>query len=359
LRRCPSCKQTYSDKEVFCSNDGASLAELVATSIRDETIKGKHLSIVLDNPAGYYLPGDVIHGTVTLATEKEIKINSIKADLACLRSYKILKYRDRHGSDKDYSTHESTHNVEEVAQGNIFAEKGKVPARTVSSYDFDFIIPCEATPTCAAELVKVRWVIKVIVDIPWAVDQQQELELLVVSTPPGKQTEPGIFGEMNDPEDKGASALMSPLGISRQRRGNEFGLEMRLRLPKLEFVAGETFAGSLLLDLREELESKGIKVGLVRSECTYDGDVERHFTKSEQVISLAPAATLGGGGPTLEYPFSLTIPAAGCVTQEDSHGYVKWEVVGTFDRTGLLKEDYKVSQVLGVYRTRGCDHKVV
>lgn len=349
MKRCPSCKQTYSDSEDFCPTDGVGLIAAASASVPDETIKGRHLAIKLDSPADYYLPGDAIRGTVTVSTEDELKINKISVALMSARSYRVLRYKDDYQMDGANPTYETTHMVTEDADVRLVAQAGKVPALTTSSYEFHFTIPADASPTSEADIVNVYWVIAATVNIPWAYDLLQKQWLTVASAPPGKRLAPGVFGEMNDPEDDGTSALMSPLGLSRRARGNAYGLKMRLRLPKLEFLEGETFDGSLLLELREGLECDGISVALVRSECALDGNVPNYRRGTAQVVSLTPATAFEGGEATHEYPFSLTIPTGLGVSQSDSHGYVKWEVVGMFDRAVSSRNNYEVSQEIEVY----------
>ena len=302
MKRCPSCSQIYSDNEAYCRTDGARLADAGAASVRDETITGKTLSIKLDGPADYYLPGDTVHGTVTVSTEKEIKINKIFAGLGCSRIYRVLRYSDEYKLDGANPTYETRHEVAEAPAVHTFAQGGEIPALTASSYEFHFTIPEDAAPTCVADLVELRWVIMAKADIPWAYDLTQHLELTVASKAPGKRLEPGVYGEMVGPEGSGDS-MMSPLGLSRRPRGNEFGLKMRLRLPMLEFLAGESFEGSLLIDLQEDLECAGLYVSLVRSECTLDGNVPYYSRKSTQVVSLEPAAVFEGGGADTRIPF--------------------------------------------------------
>ena len=141
---------------------------------------------------------------------------------------------------------------------------------------------------------------------------------------------------------------MSPLGLVTRRRGNEHGFEMRFRLPRLAYVAGEAIEGTLVARTREPLEHGGIVVALQRVESTFDGDVNRTAVETLGSLVLVDVARHEAGS-VVERPFRLRVPTTYAPTHSSPHGTIRWRLGGYCDRKGFLKGEYRAFQEVTVH----------
>jgi hypothetical protein len=165
---------------------------------------------------------------------------------------------------------------------------------------------------------------KVTVDRALARDHNEELEFTVVSPPTGAYNQSGEFGEMN----------------------TNAGVVMRLALPTLELVEGDTLQGQLSIDPSQSIDAREIRVELIRDERVTAGERAHNKQKSVQRVQLAGSTKLEPGAP-VAYDFALPVPPTGCPSHDVGDTVVSWLVVGTIDRPML--GDFTVTQWVSLH----------
>ena len=162
------------------------------------------------------------------------------------------------------------------------------------------------------------------VDRAMARDQNEELEFTVVSPPPGTYVQAGEFGEMN----------------------TDSGVAMRLWLPTLELVEGDTLQGQLKVEPSQSIDAREVRVELMRHEQVNVGDRVHTEQKSMQRVQVAGSTKFEPGSP-VTYDFVLPVPAAGSPSHDVSDTVVTWLVVGTVDLS--MRGDFTVSQWVSLH----------
>ena len=155
-------------------------------------------------------------------------------------------------------------------------------------------------------------------------DQNEEVELTVVAPPTGAYAQGADGGDMN----------------------TSSGVVMRLSVPTLELVEGDTLQGRLTVEPSQSIDAREVRVELMREERVNVGDRVHVKQSSMQKVQLAASPKLVPGTP-VDYDFSLPVPAAGSPTHDVGDTVITWLLVGTIDRP--MRGDYTVTQWVGVY----------
>ena len=119
--------------------------------------------------------------------------------------------------------------------------------------------------------------------------------------------------------------------------------DMRIALPRLEWVEGERIEGKLLVSPQDKLRE--MRIELVRREHVPQ-DEGKSYTVTEDKVQLAGKSELHSG-QLVEVPFVLTIPQQGCPTRQTAHSTVTWTIKGVLPRR--LAKDFTVTQEIYVY----------
>ncbi|RLC56751.1 MAG: hypothetical protein DRI80_15850 [Chloroflexota bacterium] len=276
-----------------------------------------NISLQLDRPAGPYYPGDVVHTDIMLEVEKGMKVQEVRAGLVFWERYQWID-RDTEGkTSRRWSTDEAWVSRE------ILVPKGSIPDDFRQTYSLDWRIPPEAQPPYAGTISQTRWLVKVTVARRLKKDINEEIELPLIVPPPGHRAQPDEYGESSHPD----------------------AVHMRLRLPGLEFVEGETINGQLLIEPRQDFGVSEVRLELVRGEYVPRDEGNRH-TAIEQKLQLARKAKFQAGTPVV-YDFTLDIPDQGCPTSWTNNSRVNWAIRATLNRR--LRKDFKIEQAIFVY----------
>ena len=229
--------------------------------------KGAEISIGLDRADGTYAVGDTVGAQITLAG-KGGKVREVRAGLVRHHRYQtIQRTRD---SDGDYRDSYVWETKEVWVTRETLVTEGQLSAD--DTYYFQWQIPPGEAATCDGDNVTVKWLAKVTVDRALARDQNEELEFTVVSPPTGAHNQSGEFGEMN----------------------TNSGVVMRLALPTLELVEGDTLQVQLSINPSQSIDAREIRLELIRDERVNVGD--RPHTKQKSVQRPSSPSRSGCSG---------------------------------------------------------------
>jgi hypothetical protein len=279
------------------------------------------VNIELDRPTEFYHPGDAIHASVTLDGQKKMKVRQVKAELVHWERYRYDKTTTDMDDDDRTSTHSAT--AETIPVEEVLMEAGEIPAGSVQTYTLDWTIPDNAVPPYQGEITQSRWLVRVTLDRKLGLDTTAEVEVPLIVSPPGRDIQPGDYGSASHPGEA----------------------DMRLWLPKLEWVEGETIEGKLLVRPQNDFKVSEVRIELQRKEHVPRDDGKTH-TVTEGKAQLAPKTEFRAN-EVVEYPFSFSIPAQACPTRETPHSSVMWALTGTLNRS--LRTDWTVGQQIIVY----------
>jgi hypothetical protein len=282
--------------------------------------KGVEISIELDRSDGVYAIGDTVAAQFTLASAKGGKVREVRAGLVGQHRYQVIDNRlDSDGRYRDFYEWKTN---ETWVTRQVLATEGDLSAN--DTYRFDWQIPLDAAASCNGDIVQMKWLAKVTVDRAMARDQNEEVVLNVVARPPGVYVQSGDFGEMN----------------------TSSGVVMRLSLPTLELLEGDTLQGRLTIEPSEAIDAREVRIELIRDERVNAGDRAHARQKSMQRLQLDASPKLVPGTP-VAYDFVLPVPAAGSPSHDVGDTVVSWLLVGTIDRP--MRGDYTVTQWIGLY----------
>jgi Arrestin (or S-antigen), N-terminal domain/SpoOM protein len=282
--------------------------------------KGIDISIGLDRQDAVYAVGDTVRTMITLAAERGGKVREVRAGL--VRQHRFQVVSQQRDSGGDYQDNFVWRTNETWVHREVLAASGDLSAN--DSFKFEWQIPPDTAGSCHGEVVQVKWLVKVTVDRAMARDQNEEVELTVLTRAPGVYTQSGDFGDMN----------------------TSSGVAMKLSLPTLELVEGDTLRGRLSIDPSQSIDAREVRVELVRDERVNVGDRAHNKQKSMQRVQVAASPKLEPGRP-LAYDFTLPVPEAGSPSHDLGDTVVMWLVVGTIDRP--MRGDYTVTKWVGVY----------
>ena len=279
---------------------------------------GAEIAIELDRPGGPYYPGEVIHAAITLASEKETKISGFHAGLL---AWELSISEDSDGQTSRRKT------VDEMVAGETLIDEMALAAGFRGTYQVDLQIPGDAFPAYASSSIRSGWLVKATVDRGFKKDVTAEVELPLVVPPPGEHAQPGEVGEASHPDTA----------------------DMRLWLPSLEWVEGETIEGQLLIRPRKSFDAGEVRVHLQRQEKVHAPRYKSSSTDWIDRVVLA-GKTRFQPGQEVDLPFSFPIPVMGCPTRRTESTTVVYTLQAALSRR--LRKDYTVGTEIWLYNGR-------
>ncbi len=274
------------------------------------------VQIDLDRPAGPYYPGDPVQATITLQNEKGLTVQGATAWLVLREEYKYVRRNSKGHVTRYPETEELC-----CAQADL-VEEGVIPAGT-HTYPVSLRLPDDAVPPYSGKITKNNWLVKVKFDCPKAFDPDAEAEVPLIVPPPGRNVAPGEVGEAQQCDEA----------------------ELRLWLPRLEWVEGETIEGKLLVQARDNFSVSEVRLELTRTEYVprASGDTQSH---TDGKLKLADKVEFWPAHP-VEYPFALPVPRQGLPTRSTQFSRVTWSLSATLARR--LRKDAEISAEIQVY----------
>lgn len=283
------------------------------------------IKVSVDRPVQPYWLGETVHATVTVNGEKDMKVQQARCELVFHEEY---EYRYRQ-TDRDSDGHEHTEEKrswvteERAVQKEMMFGESTIKGGTNQTFEFNFPIPTNAAPTASGgKIVRVKWFLKGILDRKLLPDISDKVEILVFTTPPNQNVQPGTFGSSNEPSEA----------------------ELNFTLPRLEWVLGETLAGEFHINPHKEFDATEIRVELVRREFVPrdlgNESIERFTVKLGGGTHLTP-------GQNLVFPFNLMLPPSAPASFRTQNSCVEWKVSGVLARR--LRGDTRAEQEVFVY----------
>jgi hypothetical protein len=274
--------------------------------------KGKLVLQAPDNS----LPGRPIPIDVQLTAEEEIKPNGVRVELIGEETYYKTEFR----RDSKGSTHPHTVEKNEPFASivQVIAEQPSIAQGVEQKWNCFLQLPADAPCTCRGKIVNIRWILKAVVDVPKRADLSQEKPFHILCLAP------------------------QPGGVALLPAEKSFG-EVTLSLKAApSVVAGSTLKGQLILQIKEKLSIRGIRIELVQAE------VAGTRTSDEIIVK----AQIAGESTFTQYEspsfdFSLDIPAEVPPTATCKHSSLRWKVRAVIDRK--MKTDFNVEQELLLY----------
>jgi hypothetical protein len=276
-----------------------------------------NISLQVDRPAGPYYPGDIVHADITLEAEKDMRVREVRAGLVFWERYQWADSSAKGGTSHHWSTDEMW-----VSQ-EILIPEGSIPGDLWQTYSCDWQIPVDAPPSYGGKISQTRWLAKVTVDRKLKTDINEEVEFPLIVPPSGQMVQPGEYGEVSHPD----------------------AAHIHLRLPRLEFVEGETINGQLLVEPWKDFDVSEVRLELIREEYVPRDDGNRH-TAIEQKLQLERKTRFQTGTPAV-YDFTVHIPDQGCPTRQTRNSRVNWSIKTTLNRR--LRKDFTVEQEILVH----------
>ena len=274
------------------------------------------VKLTLDRPVGEdatqvypYYPGETVHASVTLVSEKEVKIQEGRIALVYQEEYQYKHHhhsRDSHGHSR--TTVATTWATDErEANRQVFLGETSLPAGTQKTYEFDLPIPTNAAPSAQAEIVHIKWMVKATLDRKMAGDIEDKVDLPVFTGASGTSAQPVQAGVSNEPDE--ADLIFS--------------------LPGKEWVMGETIAGWLQINPKKEFDVTEIRVELVRRERVPRDLGNEHETSMP--VKLSDGTRLMPG-QNLSLPFNIAIPSPVPATFSTPNSKLEWMLKGILAR---------------------------
>jgi hypothetical protein len=278
------------------------------------------VSIQLERADGVYYPGETVRAQVTVAAEDGAKFKEMRAGLLFEEKYQIID-RQRDGDGDVSYTHVWRTGEQWAAREQLAA--GGFPKGFRQTYSHEWRLPDDPHPFCQGKIVIARWLVKATVDRTLARDVNAEAPLYVVRPSPAQASQGGESVDENTAPDE---------------------VQVRFQLPRLEYVQGETVAGRVIIEPRQDINPRSLNLSLLRHEVVPAGDrtnVENVFERQQQF-----AAQLHAGQP-LALDFEFSIPANWCPTYSSHNASVSWRVNATLDLP--WKRDVHAWQTIRVF----------
>lgn len=276
--------------------------------------------IRLERADGVYYPGETVRAHITIAAEDDAKFKEIRAGLLFEEKYQIIdRQRD---SDGDVSYVHVWRTNEQWAAREQIATEG-FPKGFRQTYVYEWRLPDDPHPYCQAKIVVARWLVKATIDRTLARDVNAEAPLYVVRPAPAQVSQGGESVDENTAPEV---------------------VDVRFQLPRLEYVQGETVAGRVVVEPRQDLNPRSLNLSLLRHEVVPAGDrtnIENVFERQQQ-FSVRPRA-----GQPFALDFELAIPANWCPTYSSHDASVAWRVNATLDLP--WKRDVHAWQTIRVF----------
>lgn len=280
---------------------------------------GPQVTVALDRPEGPYYPGDVVHVTVTVDSEKENKISGLRVGL---QGWEGGFTRSDDGSVSSYTL--ATH---EVASETLMGET-RLPAAFHQTYRVALPIPSDAFPPYSSSTLTCTWAVQASAGQPLKKDATCEVDVPLVVPPPGERVQAGEFGESSDAAT----------------------VDLRLWLPRLEWVEGETIAGRLLIHPRKVFDAHEVRVSLRRVDMIHAPRHKMTGTYPPIVKAVLAGKTHFEPGQGHDMPFSLPLPAKGQPTVGTEWCTVSYTLKGVLGRR--LRKDFVTETEIWLYNGR-------
>ncbi len=279
-----------------------------------------NLNVAIDRPTGVYYPGETVHVTISLNSDKDLKFQEARAALLYQEKFQYKTLQHSTDSDGHSETEEVYHwktNNQEVARQTLLGETN-LSKGSAQTFQFDAQIPPSAPPTYPGNIIQVKWLAKATLDRKLFGDINTEVPLAVMVVPTGARTA-GQYGQSNEPNE----ALMS------------------LELPGTEWCAGETIEGRLVVNPQKNFDVTEVRVELEQTEWVpYD----RGNQKVNALKVKLEGKTKFMAGQPMTYPFQIPIPQPCCPSAFSSYWTVTWKLKGILAR--FMRKDTAVDTEL-------------
>jgi hypothetical protein len=262
------------------------------------------------------LPGALLPVGIRLNAQEEIKAREVRAELVGEETYYVKE--THHDSKGHTSTRlvQKTNTLARITQ--TVADQSTFLRGTEQHWSLSLQLPPDAPPTCIGKLVNIRWSLKTVIDTPNRPDTSQEVPLTVLCLPPQ------------------ASRINE---LPAEKVFNDVG--MNLEIPPLA-SPGETLIGRLNLQMKDKVNTQGIRIELVQNEDTGARSAVEVVAKTE----ISGSTSYGEfDAPSLE--FSLNIPAEAPPTAQSFHSSLHWRVKAVVARR--LRSDFNVEREVFIY----------
>ena len=289
-----------------------------------------------------YRPGDTIPVRVHLRLQGRPRIREVRVGLVFWQRFQYPEWEEHDDGSIDYITiwkeKESW-----VAQAHL-PLPDPLPANFQKTYEGTLTLHPDVPPPHEGRICQARWYLKAVVDRPWRPDVTYQGALRLVVPPPGAFQNLDFYGQATHPEE----------------------VDMRFRLPGLEFVEGDILEGALHLKARQPIKGRSLRIVLsVREFIRYRGitmpgltfsdyeheipDMEYHARVAD--MTLAQPFQMQAGEERA-FPFRIQLPRLGKPTCQacGEGGTIRWTLQGLVDRP--WKRDYRVEQEIYMYNGR-------
>ncbi len=280
-----------------------------------------NLTVKLDRDNKIYAPGEIVHATVNVEGVKDLKIQS--GIIALVRAEEYTYSHQERDSDGDLSSVKTKTTDETPVWRQQFLGESTIKGGSTQTFEFNLEIPKNGTPSIEdGKILNLTWLVKTTLDRKLASDTEDKQEIYVVVPAPQTPAGGGDLGISNEPSEA----------------------EMKLRLPKQNYVLGETIKGELLIQPKKDFDATEVRIEVVcREEVPRE---EGNTSERTEKIKLAGGTKLTSGQEVI-LPFEIQIPNARPITAQALHGSVMWNLRGVLARR--MRGDTLVKQEIFVY----------
>ena len=259
-------------------------------------------------------PGAALPVRIRLTPREEIKPREVRLELVGRETY----YVRQHSGGKNGGTRIVRRNSDFNLITRTLAQQPVLTRGIEQYWDTALALPPEAPPTSRGKLVDVRWALKSVIDIPMRPDHSSEVPVLVYKLPPQSE-----------------ASAPAPAG----KAFDECLLKMEA--PHVA-AAGDTLIGHLHLEMRKEINVRGIRVELISYE---DAGARK---ESAVAASRQVAESLAIGPHEMRsFEFALSIPVDSPPSMVSPHSSLRWVLKVSLDRR--FRGDFNIEQEVLVY----------
>lgn len=289
------------------------------------------LKVDLDDPLRPYYPGEAVHGTITIESERDLSVREARISLIYREDYcNCRNYVESHGNSvpgvsKTWST-DKKERQHQVLFSNTIIREGYP-----SVYEWTLSIPPDAAPTITCgELVQVHWFVCATLDRRLAPDVEAKAGVRVYSRLPAAPTRMGEHGHSNEPDEA----------------------EMAFSLPAIGWALGDLLIGDLLVQPWKEFPITEIRIELERCEQILRDDGLVGY----QLIPICKISPTNLKlGKKAKFPFRLAMPKSAPVSVVTRNCSIRWFLKGILNRP--FRPDTRVAQELFIYNSRPGKHR--
>ncbi len=281
---------------------------------------GDNTEVRISVEPGPVVLGGKICGIVHVTTGREI---SVRRAVAYLRCDEEAEYRVRRRSNnRTYTTtdRETCHVVDEESE---LSREIPLPPGMPLDLPFGLDIPQDAPPTYQGDALRVTWRLGARLDVGWALDPHEEVELTVHLPPNGPYAQ--VQGDhSNEPNDL---------------------CDLEVKLDGSAFATGSTVKGRLRIAPKQDFDAQEVRLRLVRTEYV-PGKAGNKHDSEEGTCRVASETGFSLGSP-VELPFGVAIPEVVCPSASTPHAIAFWWLDFTVARS--WSTDVRYHQVINVY----------